>query len=128
MKKIHLYSYYVNEENFKYDNDTLLERDTLNMESSNKREVTFAVKLHPQTHARIPISSKAGEVFYNSDTETYRVWFYEPNRNKAIEAIGNYILDRVPPVIRQHESFIARLENERLQAIKLLEDLPKQTN
>ena len=119
MKKIHLYSYCVNENDFKHD-DSLLERTTVNFESKNEKELTFAVKLHPKTHTRTPIAPKSEDVYYDEDTKTYRVWFYEPDVDKAIEVIGNYILDRVESMVGQHKRHIAQLEDEGRKATEFL--------
>ena len=123
MIKIVLYTYHIDEERFSQNSDLILEREISNFESRNEKELIFAVGTLPTMHIRIAIASKQGEVYYDQHKHLYRVWFYEHNKDKAIEAIGNYILDRVAPEIRTHRSFIKRLENERISAIKLLENL-----
>ena len=66
-----------------------------------------------------------GTVYYDRDANTYRVWFDSPDREKALESIGDYILDHVSSEIRTHESFINRLEKEKQQAINLLNSVSK---
>ena len=119
MKKIHLYSYCVDKDDFKHD-DVFLERTTVNFGSKDEKELTFAVKLHLQTHTRTPIAPKSEDVYYDEDTKTYRVWFYEQDIDKAIEVIGNYILDRVESMIGQHKRHIAQLEDEGRKATEFL--------
>lgn len=124
MRKIVLYTYHIDEERFSQTSNLMLEREIANLESRNERELIFAVSTIPNVHTRIAIASRPGLVYHDRDSATYRVWFDSPNRDKAIEAIGNYILDRVAPEIRTHQSFIKRLQNERARALKLLEKLP----
>ena len=124
MRKIVLYTYHVDEERFSQTSNLMLEREVINLESRNERELIFAVGTLPSMHTRISIASRPGLVYYDQDSASYRVWFDSPDRDKAIEAIGNYILDRVAPEIRTHQSFIKRLQNERARALMLLENLP----
>lgn len=124
MRKIVLYIYHVDEERFSQTSNLMLEREIINLEGRNERELIFAVGTLPNMHTRISIASRPGLVYHDRDSASYRVWFDEPDRNKAIEAIGNYILDRVSPEIRTHESFIKRLQNEQARARKLLDKLP----
>lgn len=124
MRKIVLYTYHIDEERFSQTSNLMLERATINLEHRNEHELIFAIGSDHARQIRIAIAAKPGEVYYDRDSSTYRVWFDEPDRNKAIEAIGNYILDRVSPEIRTHESFIKRLQNEQTRARKLLDKLP----
>ena len=125
MRKIVLYTYYINEERFNQTSNLRLERETVNIESRNEHELIFAISNQQMSHVRIPVASIPGKVYYDHNTSTYRVWFDSPDRDKAIEAIGNYILDRVSPEIRTHQSFIKRLQTERASAMKLLEQIPE---
>ena len=125
IRTIVLYTYYIDEERLSQTSNLRLERETVNIESRNEHELIFAVPISQQMNkTRIPIASKPGKVYYNHDANEYRVWFDTADRDKAIEAIGNYILDRVAPEIRTHQSFIKRLQNEQASAIKLLKNLP----
>lgn len=126
IRTIVLYTYYIDEERLSQTSNLRLERETVNIESRNEHELIFAIPVSQQMNkTRIPIASKPGKVYYNHDANEYRVWFDTADRDKAIEAIGNYILDRVAREIRTHESFIKRLENERTSATQLLEKLPE---
>ena len=125
MRKIVLYTYNVDEERFSQRLNLQIEREIVNIESYNEKELIFAVNTLPTDHARVAIASRSGKVYYDRNSETYRVWFDAPDRDRAIEAIGNYILDRVAPEIRNHKSFIERLQYERDSARKLLDKLPK---
>ena len=126
MRKIVLYTYHIDEERFSQTSNLYLERETVDIESRNEYELIFAVSNSNMRQTRIAIAAKPGKVFHDYDSATYRVWFDAPDRDKAIEAIGNYILDHVASEIRTHESFIKRLNTERQQAIKLLESLPEE--
>ena len=126
MRKIVLYTYHIDEERFSQTSNLNLERETVDIESRNESELIFAVQNKHMRQVRIAIAAKPGKVFHDCDDRVYRVWFDSPDRDKAIEAIGNYILDHVASEIRTHESFIKRLDAERQQAIKLLESLPKE--
>ena len=124
MRKIVLYTYHVDEERFSQTSNLMLEREINNLEGRNERELIFAISTLPNMRTRISIASRPGLVYHDRDSSSYRVWFDSPNRDKAIEAIGNYILDRVAPEIRTHQSFIKRLQKEQASAIKLLEKVP----
>ena len=124
MRSIVLYTYHIDEQRFSQTMNLRLERELVNIESRNEHELIFAINDRPERRNRIAIASKPGKVYYDKDSETYRVWFDTQDRDKAIEAIGNYILDNVAAEIRTHESFIRRLNNEKESAIKLLESLP----
>lgn len=128
MRKIVLYTYHIDEERFSQTSNLNLERETVDIESRNEHELIFAVSNNNNNmrQTRIAIAAKPGKVFHDYDSATYKVWFDVPDRDKAIEAIGNYILDHVASEIRTHESFIKRLNAERQQAIKLLESLPEE--
>lgn len=126
MRKIVLYTYHIDEERFSQTSNLILERETVDIEGRNEHELIFAVSNNNMRQTRIAISIKPGKVFHDYDSRTYRVWFDSPDRDKAIEAIGNYILDHVASEIRTHESFIKRLDEERQQAIKLLESIPEE--
>lgn len=124
MRKIVLYTYHVDEERFSQTSNLMLEREIINLEGRNEHELIFAVGTLPTMCTRISVASKPGLVYYDQDSASYRVWFDSPDRDKAIEAIGNYILDRVAPEIRTHQSFIKRLQKEQASAKKLLEKVP----
>lgn len=124
MKKIVLYTYRIDEERFSQTSNLMLEQGVVNLENYNERRLIFAVSTIPDVHIRIAIASRPGLVYYDRNSATYRVWFDAPDRDKAIEAIGNYILDQIAPEIRTHQSFIKRLQDEQASAIKLLEKLP----
>ena len=126
MRKIVLYTYHIDEKRFSQTSNLYLEHETVDIESRNEHELIFAVSNNNMRQTRIAIAAKPGKVFHDFDDGVYRVWFDSPNRDKAIEAIGNYILDHVASEIRTHESFIKRLDAERQQAIKLLESIPKE--
>lgn len=123
-KPIVLYSYHVDEERFIQNSNLVLEREIVNIESRNERELIFAVSTTFTPKIRVAIASKPGQVYYNRDADEYRVWFYSPDRDAAISAVGNYILDHVSAEIRTHASFIERLQKERFNAVKLLESIP----
>lgn len=123
MKKIVVYTYYIDEERFEQLNDLILERNIVNLETRNERELVFAISIQGTHNTRIAIAAKPGEVYYNRDNNCYRVWFYLPDRDGAIEAIGNYILDRISPEIKHHRSFIDRLRDETIKALNLLDSL-----
>ena len=97
----------------------------MGLESRNEHELIFAINTKPTPKMRFAVSSNPGQVYYDPDSSTYRVWFDGYEKDKAIEAIGNYILDRVAPEIRNHVSFIKRLQDEQDQAMKLLEQVSK---
>lgn len=124
MRKIVLYSYNIDEERFSCTSNLVLEREIINIESRDEHELIFAVSTIPSSKIRVSIASKPGQVYYNKDSGTYRVWFDTADRDAAIEAVGNYILDHVADEIKYHSSFIQKLNDERLMAIKLLENLP----
>ena len=124
MRKIVLYTYHVDEERFSQMSNLMLEREIVNLEGRNERELIFAIGTLPNMRTRISIASRPGLVYHDRDSASYRVWFDSPDRDKAIEAIGNYILDRVAPEIRTHQSFIKRLQKEQASAMKLLEKVP----
>ena len=124
MRKIVLYTYHLDEERFSQTSNLMLEREVVNLECRNEHELIFAISTLSNIRTRISVASRPGLVYYDRDSASYRVWFDSPDRDKAIEAIGNYILDRVTPEIRRHQSFIKRLQNEQASAIKILEKLP----
>lgn len=124
MRKIVLYTYHIDEERFSQTSNLMLEQEAVNLENYNDRGLIFAVSAIPDVHIRIPIASHPGLVYYDRNSATYRVWFDAPDRDKAIEAIGTYILVRIAPEIRTHQSFIKRLQNERADIIESLENLP----
>ena len=124
MRKIVLYSYHIDEERLSCTRNLMLERELINIESRDEHELIFAINSTPASKTRLAISSKPGQVYYNKNNNTYRVWFDSENRDQAIAAIGNYILDHVASEIKYHSSFISKLNEERLNAIKLLEQLP----
>ena len=124
MKKIVLYTYHIDEERFSQTSNLMLEQEVVNLENYNERGLIFAISTIPNVHVRISVASRPGRVYYDRDSAAYRVWFDAPDRDKAIKAIGNYILDRIAPEIRTHQSFIKRLQDEQASAIKLLEKLP----
>ena len=80
---------------------------------------------NPAQRVRIEIAEKSEEVFEDRYKNSLVVWLHELNRDKAIEIIGNYILDQVGSEIRTHESFIRRLQKDRAKAYRLLETLPE---
>lgn len=123
MRKIILYTYYIDEQRLETNNNLMLERNIVNLESRSEHELIFAVGTRLGRNIRVGIASKPGKVYHNSNNNTYNVWFDAVDRDAAIEAIGNYILDNVSREIRTHKSFIRRLESEQLNAIKLLEGL-----
>lgn len=115
-----------------YDKDTGTLNRILGCHQTNLtfRENTPQEGVHfyaenPTKHFRIEISEWPGEVFEDQYKNSLAVWFHEVNRDKAIEVIGNYILDRVGTEIRTHESFIRRLQKDRAKVYKLLESLPE---
>ena len=124
MTRVVLYTYNIDEERFSQTSHVMLEREIKDIESVNEHELVFVVGTLPNAHMRISVAPKPGKVYYDRNSASYRVWFYSQDRDKAIEAIGNYILDRVAPEIRTHQSFIERLQNERASAMKLLDKLP----
>lgn len=121
MRTIVLYNYYVDEQRMDQNFDLVLERNYINLGSRNEHELIYAVSNKLDRKARYGIASKPGVVYHDHDANIYRVWFDVPNRDKAIEAIGNYILDHVSSEIKSHKSFIERLEKEKKAAIKLLD-------
>ena len=124
MRKIVLYTYHIDEERFSQTSNLMLEQEAVNLENYNGRRLIFAVSTIPDVHIRISVASRPGRVYYDRNSATYRVWFDTPDRDKAIEAIGNYILDRIAPEIRTHQSFIKRLQAEQAMLTLLLEKLP----
>ncbi len=123
MRKIVVYTYHIDEKRFDQSNDLILERDTINIESRHEHELIFAVSNQAYKRSRVAIASKPGAVYYDHHANTYRVWFNSPDRDKAIEAIGGYILDHIASEIRTHRSFVDRLRKE--QAINSLESISK---
>ena len=93
-------------------------------ENTPQESVHFYAE-NPAKHFRIEISEWPGEVFEDQYKNSLVVWFHEVNRDKAIEVIGNYILDSVGTEIRTHESFIKRLQKDRAKAYELLKSLPE---
>ena len=125
MRMIVLYTYYVDEERFSQTTNLMLERETVDIESRYEHELIFAVSTVGMRKTRIAIASRPGKVYYDENKHAYLVWFDDVNRDKAIEAIGNYILDRVAPEIRTHQSFIKRLQHEQAIATVLLGKIPE---
>jgi hypothetical protein len=72
---------------------------------------------------RTEIAEKSEEIFEDTDKRTLTVWLHEIDKDKAIEIIGNYILDRVGTEIKTHKSFINRLLKDQSNAEKLLESI-----
>ena len=89
------------------------------------KETIHYFAVNPGTPFRIEIAEKSEQVFEDRHKNSLVVWLNESDRDKAIEIIGNYILDRVGSEIRTHESFIRRLQKDRAKACKLLESLPE---
>mgnify|MGYP006872996632 CR=1 FL=1 len=113
MRRIVLYAYHVDEERLSQTLDMTIERDIVNIESRNEHELIYAIPIHGNRNTRLAIASRPGKVYFDQDATCYRVWFDTPDKDKAIEEIGNYILDRIHPEIKYHESFIKRLEDEK---------------
>lgn len=125
MRKIVLYTYNIDERRFSQTSNLMIEREVVNIESRDEHELIFAVGTVSGMHAcRIPIASRPGMVYFDKSSSTYRVWFDEPNKDAALEAIGNHILDQVAPAIRTHRSFIKRLQEEKESAMELLNKVP----
>lgn len=125
MRKIVLYSYHSDEQRFSQTNNLVLEREVVGIETYKEHEITFAINTLPVPRIRVTVASKPGEVYYDNAQHIYRVWFDNADRDKAIEAIGNYILDQVAIEIRTHESFIKRLQKEQANASELLKKIPE---
>ena len=123
MRTIVLYIYHIYEQRLSQISDLKLEPDLVDTENYNNYELIFAINDKGGMSSRIAIPSKPGVAYYDHYTYTYRVWFDTPDRDKAIEAIGNYILDHVASEIKTHRSFINRLKKEQAQAIELLESI-----
>lgn len=121
MRRIMLYTYHIFNQCLSQTANLHLERDLDDVESRNEHELIFAVHTNPAINIRLAIASKPGVVYHDQDSETYRVWFDEPNRDKAIEAIGNYILDTISDEIKFHKSFIKRINEDKDRASKLLD-------
>lgn len=120
MLDIYVYTYNSDEQRFSHNGHMRLEREIINIESRNEHELVYAVNKHLDTPIRIALASKSGKVYFDKASQTYRVWFYTPDRDAAIAAIGNYILDNISETIRTHQSFIDRLTKERDNAIDIL--------
>lgn len=119
-RKIALYIYDSDTKEFKsYTVGMTLERQIIDMESRNEHERVYAVNASKKI--RFEIADRPDEVFHNHDNHTYSVWYDKPDYYRAIDAIGNYILDHIAPVIRDSKSFLERLQEKKLAAIKLLE-------
>jgi hypothetical protein len=109
-------------------NGTLMQFFDLNYEriifsKDTKDEEEHIYASDPIKKRRVEIDEKPGKIFNKKDSHYYVVWLTSPDRNKAIEIIGNYILDSIGVEIRTHESFINRLKKERSLAYKLLKHL-----
>lgn len=115
-----------------YDNDSGTLKQILNCQftrlvfaqgTPQEKEHYFAEI--PIKRFRVECSERSCDVYEDQYKNQLVVWLNEVNRDKAIELIGNYILDRIGSEIRSHESFIKRLQVERARAYKLLESLPE---
>jgi len=78
----------------------------------------------PVKKFRVEIAKKSEEVYADPYKNALIVWLHEINRDKAIEIIGNYILDQIGEEIRTHRSFLDRLHEDLKKASNLIESLP----
>lgn len=124
MRKICLYTYNIDEPRFSQTNNLMLERRFV---EDQEQVFAFSTGVKDDTNRlrsyRVAISSNPGEVYYDIDAGSYRVWFDAPDYDKAVEIISNYILDRIDIEIRTHQSFIDRLNRDRDLASELFENI-----
>lgn len=120
-RKIVLYVYDTDTREINTHFDMILERQIIDMESRNERERVYAVNLSAKR--RYEISDKSDTVFYDHDSHTYRIWYDEPDIDRAIYAIGNYILNSIGSDILDIENLLTKKQEEELAAINLLEKL-----
>ena len=67
---------------------------------------------------RVEIAKHAGDVFHNRVTHEYVVYFNNPDKRKAINAIYDYILSRVEIEINYIENHLSKLQDERTKLIE----------
>ena len=120
-RKIVLYRYNIDTQELDTYLDMTLERQTIDMESRNERERVYAVNIPKKI--RYEIASKSDTIFYDHDSHTYLVWFDKPDHNRAINAIGNYIINNIDAAIRDTEQLLKSQQDEKLAAINLLDYL-----
>ena len=120
-RKIVLYVYDSDIQQLDMIRDLTIERQILDIESRNERERVYAIS--PSKKIRRIVADRPGKVYHDRDSHTYSVWYDGPYYTMAVDAIGNYILDHIAPVIRDSESFLRNLNEKKMAAIRLLENL-----
>lgn len=103
--------------------DLNYERIVFGKDTKNEEEHIYAsdpIKKH-----RVEINEYPGKIFNKKGSQYYVVWLTDADKDKAIEIVGNYIIDSIGVEIRTHESFIDRLKKERSRAYRLIKNLPK---
>ncbi len=121
---VSLYSYYIGESRFTCTNNFTFNTDEIHDNLPYRHTISIG-HLTSFGIRDVILWSVPGKVCFDKTDMVLRVWYDEPDRDAAIEAIGDYILDHISPTIREHPSFLKRLKQDELNAIKLLEDLTK---
>ena len=112
MKNIFLYTYSVDEHELVEDSNFILEDQTSDLKKQNNYIVTSAIADTEKFKRRVLITSKPGEVYFDTNNNCYRVWFYKPSQDKAIDSIRQYVFDNLAPNICIHSGFMDYLKNK----------------
>lgn len=109
-----------------YDFDTGQLKQFFNLyyEEASKKDCRYAFACDG-VQLRMLISPDPEVIFENADTHSIVLWLNHFNRDKAIDLISKYILDRISPEIKAHRCFRHRVDKEYWRAIKLLETIPE---
>ena len=106
MKNIFLYTYYINEREFVEDLSFTLEDRMFDLKKQNNYMVTSAISATEKSKRRVLIASKPGKVYFDTNSNCYRVWFYESNQDKAINSSRQYVFDTITPNICIHSGLM----------------------
>ena len=109
---------------YEFDTGNLKQFFNLYYEEAERKDKKYAFATDG-VRFRMSISPDPGTIFENTDTHSIILWLNQLDRDKAIDLISEYILDRISSEIKSHKCFRHRVNNEYLRAIKLLETIPE---
>jgi hypothetical protein len=112
--RIILYVYDISIHKINYYANTVIERETVNMESRNEHEKVYATNPMFNQGKKQEIADRPGKICTNSNGNLYLVWYYEQHDlNEVLNDIYTHIIDSLSQPIRDTEDRLSELLRER---------------